>query len=326
MKNLPWRAALYLVVLGYLLLDLKVCQGPLREAMRSRRDAAVVEARERGWLALVNQEPVTREQVDLAVTRYLHQRGRMPTEISGKNLSIIRRAALQSIIDEALVRQHADGEKFNAPPEETAAFTAAWKSGFASPEDLAQRAASQGLDLAGLDAELARIWSRKRWLERRIEPGVTVTEEEAKEWFEANRAEADGTLRPGFFEPAKVRARQVVLDLGDEAGARERHADGGGDRASFADLGWSARGEVPEDFAEAVFAATEPGLLPPFRSDRGWHLVEVLEIEEERPLAYGEIREEIVAHLEAFRAEETVKILLEKLRKAANLHVFPENL
>lgn len=325
MKKLPWRAALYLFVAGYLVLDLKVCHGPLREAMRSRRDAAVTEARERGWVALVNQEPVTREQVDLAVARYLHQRGRTLDGIPAKNLEVIRRAVLQSIIDETLVRQHADGEKFEAPPEETAAFVAAWKSGFASPEALAGRAAAQGLDLAALDAELARIWSRKRWLERRIEPGVSVTEEEAREWFETNRAEADGTLRPGFFEPAKVQVRQILFG-DDEAGARARHAAGGEDRGSFDDLGWIDREGVPEAFAASVFAAAEPGLLPPFRTALGWHLVEILGIEEERPLGYEEIREEIIAHLEAHWTGETVKVQLEKLRKVANLHVFPENL
>lgn len=324
MKTLPWRAAFYLLVLGYLFLDLRVCHGPLRDAMRSRRDAAVAEARERGWAALVNQEPVTREQVDLAVARHLHQRGRTPAEVSAKNLAILRRAALQSIIDETLVRQHADGEGFEAPAEETAAFVAAWRAGFGSPEELAEGAASLGLAAASLDAELSRIWSRKRWLERRIEPGVTVSEEEATAWFEANRSEDGGALRPGFFKPAGRLVRQALF--AEEEEARSAHESGGGDRSAFADPEWFARGEGPEAFSETVFAATEPALLPPFRSELGWHLAEVLEIEEERPLAYEELREEIVAHLEALYTEETVGVQLEKLRKVANLHVFPENL
>lgn len=326
MKKLPWRAAIYLAVLGWFVLDLKVCHGPLREAMRSQRDAAVVEARARGWVALVNQEPLTREQVDLAVERHLFQRGKTVEEIPEKNLAMIRRAVLQTLIDDTLVRQYADGEKFAAPPEETAAFVAAWKSGFASSGDLAERAATQGLDPAALDVELARIWSRKRWLERRVAPGVAVTEEEAKGWFEANRAEEDGTLRPGFFEPAKVRARQIVFASGDEAAARERHAGGAEPADDFTDLGWIASEGLPEEFAGPVFAASGPGLLEPFRTRLGWHLVEVLEMEAERPLAYEEIRGEIVAHLEAVRTEETVKLLMGKLRKVANLHLFPENL
>ena len=202
-----------------------------------------------------------------------------------------------------------------------------WKSGFASSGDLAERAAAQGLDPAVLDAELARIWSRKRWLERRVAPGVVVTEEEAKGWFEANRAGEDGALRPGFFEPTKVHVRQIVFASGDEAAARERHAGGVGPADDFTDLGWIASEGLPEEFAGPLSDVDVlPGLLEPFRTHLGWHLVEVLEMEAERPLAYEEIRGEIVAHLETVRTEETVKLLMGKLRKVANLHLFPENL
>jgi len=253
MKKLPWRGALYLVVIGYLFFDLQVCHGPLRDAMRSRRDAAVTTAREEGWVALVNQEPITPGQLDLAVRRHLHQRGKSTAEIPDKNLVMIRRAVLQSLIDDTLVRQHADGENFEAPAAEVAAFITSWKSGFSSPEELAKRAEAQGLDPAALDAELARIWKRKCWIEHRIERGVTVTDEEAREWFEANRVDEAGKLRPGFFEPEK------------------------------------------------------PGLP-------------------QRSLAYEELSAEIIAHLEAQRTEETVKELTGKLRKVANLQIFPENL
>lgn len=341
MKGLPWRGLLYLVVLGYLYLDLKVFHGPLREAMRSRHDAALEAARENRWVALVNLEPLTQDQLDLAVVRHLHQRGRQAEEIPAKNLEMIRRAVLQSLIDDTLVRQYADGEKFEAPREETGAFVAAWRSRFGDPETLATKAAEEGLSPELLDAELARIWSRKRWLEKRILPAVEVTEEEARDWFEANRGEAK--LREGFFEPEKVRLRHLLFASADEALAREwlvrlrtrevefaavatsssldvaTKADGG-------ELGWCVREDLPETLAEAVFSLAAGELSEPLQSERGWHLVLVEERAAERPLTYEELRPEIVAHLEAERTAETVKVLMEKLRTVANLQLFPENL
>lgn len=324
MRRLPWRAALYLAVLGYLFFDFKVCHGPLRDAMRSRRDAGVVEARARGWVALVNQEPITKEQVDLATARHLFQRGKQPGDLPERNLAMIRRAVLQSLIDETLVRQHADGQGFEAPAGERAAFASAWKSGFASEGDLAAGMSAEGFSAEGLDAELGRIWSRKRWLEQHIEPGVAVTEEESLAWFEANRSGEEGKLRPGFFEPAKRRLREIRFASEAEAQARSRV--GLGDGAGFVDLGWVARGDLPESLDAAVFAAAEPGLLPPTGSPLGWHLIEVVEMAAERPLTYDEIRGEIRSLLEANRAEATVKLLMGKLRKVANLQIFPENL
>lgn len=344
MSRLPWRAALYLAVIGYLVLDLKVFQGPLHDAMRTRRDAAVAEARARGYVALVNLVPVTRDQVDLAVARHLRQRGKTVAEIPDKNLVMIRRAVLQSLIDEILVSQHADGEKFTASAAETEGFIAAWKSAFASPEEIARRAVAAGLDPATLDEELARLWSRKRWLEKRIEPGVTVSEEEARTWFEENRGDAekpDG-LRPGFHEPEKARIRFAMLGAGDEALARDLHAKLKSGERAFGDVarehsldaatkesggepGWIAREILPDSLAAAVFSA-ENGLLEPVRGESAWYLVEVLERRARRPFSYEELRGEIVAHLEAQRTAQVVRIQMGKLRKVANLQVFPENL
>ena len=343
MKRLPWRGALYLLVLGYLVLDLKVCHGPVRDALRSRRDGAVEAARARGWVALVNQEPITREQVDLAVTRHLHLRGMVASETPAKNLEMIRRAVLQSLIEDTLIRQYADGERYQAPAEETAAFVSAWKSGFDSEKDLADRAAAQDLAIAELDRELARTLSRMRWIESRIEPAVKVGEEEAKAWFEANRMDGEGNPRAGFFEPGKALIRHLRLGPSQESLARELHGkwksgegnlgeylrsrEVGGSSGKTAPEGfWLARGETPDAFSDVIFSGPSSGLLDPFATESGWHLVEVVEREERRVFAYEEIRGEIIAHLEARRTEATVKVLLEKLRKVANLQVFQENL
>lgn len=333
MKKIPWRGLLYLLITGYLFLDLKVCQGPIREAMRSRRDAAVEEARVRGWVALVNREPLTREQLDLAVARHLYQRGRKAEDISEKNLAMIRRAVLQGLIDDTLVRQYADGdsEKPSVSAEETAAFVEAWRSG--SGARVGQSA----------EEELSRIWLRKRWLENRIRPGVEVTEEEARAWFEANHLETGGRPRPGFFEPGRVHLRHLLLAATDEAAAGKLGRDllGGGKtlaelaaahsrdeatRAKGGDLGWMALDELPSGIRDAVRELAPGETGGPFRSERGWHLVQVVAREPERLLTFDEVRPEIVAHLEAQRSEETFRVLMEKLRKVANLQVFPGNL
>lgn len=254
MKRLPWRFGLYVVVIGYMFFDLKVCHGPLHSAMRSRRDDAVTEARSRGWVALVNLEPITREQVDMAVARHLYQRGIDATSLSEKNRAMIRRAVLQLLIDETLVRQHAAGDRFIAPAAETEAFVRAWKAGFSSQDELKKRAEAQGWTLTTLDEELKQIWTRKRWLEKRIEPGVTVTEEEARQWFNENRLDENGKVRYGFY-----------AEEAENLGKR-------------------------------------------------------------RPLEFEELRDEIISHIEAERTAETIPILMQKLRKVANLSLFPENL
>lgn len=325
MKRIPWRGALYVVVLGYLLLDFKVFHGPVREAMRSRRDAAYVEAAKQGWAALVNLEPVTRSQLDLAVERHLYQRGRTAADIPEKNLAMIRRAVLQGLIDEMIVRQYAEGEKFETPAAERAAFVEGWRSAFPEAAELEARLAAQGLDEAAATLELGRIWNRTRWLEARISRAVVVTEEEAREWFAAN---GGGSLEsseeaPGFIEPAKVKLRYRIF--ADEAEARGLFETlSTGNPRSPGEGTWIARDRL--DPALRDLAGSGPGWKAPVRTERGWVLMEVLDSQPARPLEFGEIRAEIIAHLEAERRAETVRELLVKYRTVANLQVFAENL
>ena len=95
MKKFPWRSLLYAAVLGYLLLDLKVFDGPLKKSFTKRQDEAAQAAKEHRWVAIVNREPITSDQLDLAMYRHLYQRGKEADDIPDKNLNMIRRAVLQ---------------------------------------------------------------------------------------------------------------------------------------------------------------------------------------------------------------------------------------
>jgi parvulin-like peptidyl-prolyl isomerase len=343
MKKFPWRLLVYLAFLLYLFLDLRACNGPLRQAFSKRHNYSTDAAKKNRWVALVNQEPISRTQLDIAVFRHLYQRGKEDEVIPEKNLRMIRRAVLQQLIEDTLIRQYADGEGFTVPQEEIDAFIAQWESQFESEEEIKLRSEDQFLSQEERNAELARIWTRKRWLETRIEPGIDVTEEEMEAWYEANRD--TGT---GFIEPEKVRARHLfvsTVEVDDEAHEqqiREMHRRLTDGEATFeelaklsedprtknrgGDLNWFTRDRMPEEFAEVAFALNKGDISEPFRTSIGWHIVEVTDRQEERPLSYEEIREDIRAHLENQRAEDTVKQLLEKRSEVANIRLFPENL
>jgi parvulin-like peptidyl-prolyl isomerase len=71
----------------------------------------------------------------------------------------------------------------------------------------------------------------------------------------------------------------------------------------------------------------KPGdLSDPFRTGIGWHIVEVLDRQEERPVTFEEVEFEIRHHLENQRTAEVVEILMKKLRTVANIRLFPEHI
>ncbi|MDA7922431.1 peptidylprolyl isomerase [Verrucomicrobiales bacterium] len=344
MKNFPWRIVLYLVFILYLLIDLKWCGGPLRQAYQSRRDVTIKAAIENRWVAIVNLEPITGGQLDLATFRHLYQRGKHGDEIPEKNLQMIRRAVLQQLINETLVRHYADGENFTAPTEEIERYITSWKSQFATEDEMAGRLEAQGLTEAELDEELTRVWSRKRWLEKRILPAVKVTDEEVRAWFDANH-EGD----EDFIEPVKVHARQIFLstveveDDSKETLIRDLHARLTVEDADFSelakqysederskkrggDINWLAADRLPDEFTKPVFQLKKGELSPPFQTKIGWYIVEILDRQEERPQTFDEVAEEIQDHLESERTIETIKVLMKKYRTIANIQLFPEHI
>lgn len=347
MKRLPWRSLLYAGILLYLLVDLRWCGGPLYKKIQSRRAATTAEsAAKKGWVAVVNQEPITRRHLDVALYRHLYQRGKTPEEIPDATLKMMKHAVVQRLINDTLVRQYADGEKFNAPQKEIDAFIASWESQFASPENLAERSELQNLTEQERNAELARIWSRKRWLEERIEPGVDVTSEEVRQFFDASHEKGIG-----FTEPEKIHARHIFIstvEADDEAREKiirnayaklkdtenpvdfsdlaKQFSDDARSKLRGGDLNWFSRKRMPKDFCNHVFRLEKGAISEPFRTKTGWHIVEVLDRQEERPVTFEEVADEIRAHLESTRREETIKVLIRKRRKAANIEFFPENI
>lgn len=344
MKNFPWRIVLYLVFILYLLIDLKWCGGPLKRAYQNRHDTTVQSAVENRWVAVVNLEPITGDQLDLATFRHLYQRGKHYDEIPEKNLQMIRRAVLQRLIDDTLVRHYADGEHFKAPPEEIERYISSWKTQFATEDEMLSRLEAQGLTEAELDEELARVWSRKRWLEGRILPAVEVTDDEAHAWFEANHENSDR-----FTEPAKVHVRQIFLSTIDveddskETLIREIYTQLTEEEADFSelakqysedersnnrggDINWLAADRLPEDFTGPVFKLRKGELSEPFQTAIGWYIVEMLDREEERAQTFDEVAEEIRDHLESERTVETIKLFMKKLRTVANIQLFPEHI
>ena len=345
MRKLPWRSAFYLVVLLYLLLDLRVCQGPLHRKIETTRPFSEItreKALKLGWVAIINQEPVTSQQLDLAVASYLYKRGRSEVFLDEQEAVLIRRAVLSNLIDDILIRQYADGDSFQAPQKEIDAFIQAWESQFHSVGEMRDRAKLQDLSEKERHLLLGRIWSRKRWLEKRISPAVGVSDEDLQHWYKS--AVEVGELR----EPEKVKARHIFISTVEEDSesqerdiklARQRILEGEdfGEVAKDVsqdartkkfggELNWFSKTRLPEDFAAAAFELPVGQLSEPIKTRIGWHIVEITERQPERIATFDETKSEIRAYLENQQRKETVTELLGKLRKVANIVLFTENI
>lgn len=125
-----------------------------------------------------------------------------------------------------------------------------------------------------------------------------------------------------YSEPERRRVEQILLEEESEAeAARERLVSG----ASFAavaedmtgtapvDLGLVAREDMPEALAGSVFSAEEGNVTEPVESAFGWHLIRIVEVEEERVRPFEEVRDELAIELSDREAVESAIALANRL-------------
>lgn len=80
-------------------------------------------------------------------------------------------------------------------------------------------------------------------------------------------------------------------------------------------LGWFSRDRVPADFAEKAFAQKVGELGAPFRTELGWHIVQVQARRPARAATYEEVQAEVTAHLNSSRrSTESAKLMAEILK------------
>lgn len=132
---------------------------------------------------------------------------------------------------------------------------------------------------------------------------VTVTDEEAKEYFDANQQQ--------FVKGGTVSAKHILVETEEkcneilekitsgeiefEAAAKEYSSCPSG--AKGGDLGEFGRGQMVKEFEEAAFAAEIGHVAGPVKTAFGCHLIKVEKKTEESPSTFEEVKDTIARTL-----------------------------
>jgi foldase protein PrsA len=237
-------------------------------------------------------------------------------------LKTAREAALQELIDYELMRLQIEDasprvsasdaeinerqQRLVGRYETKAAFETAMKSqGIATERELRDRLA------AGLCQE--------KFIEQKIAPVIKVTDEEARQWFDANQV--------AIAQPERVEVRHIFIPTLDEALvlltekkkdfatlAKEISEDPASKDSGGA-LGWMSRDRLPADFSAPLFSLdiNKPTLI---RTRLGWHLVEVTGRKPAEACTYEQAKSEILSALDAVKRRQAIADYRKELRKS----------
>ena len=327
------KLAIYGAVLAYLVADLFIFTGPLRQSI------AAIRQPKPDIVARVAGHPITRSQLDRAVSEKLWLQGNPAADPA-----TIRGAALEELIDHELLRLQV---KELDPPltvsdEEINERLRRLVGRFESKGALETAMKSQGIpnerDLC--DRLAARI-RREKLVALRVGESIKVTDEDARKWFEANqqsialpeRVEARHIFIPTLDHPpeeAKQKLDATLVELTEKKNdfhtlAKEISKDPA-TKDSGGALAWMTRERLPADFAAPVFSlkTNRPALV---RTKLGWHLVEVTARKPAEPRGFAQAKPEIIAALEAIKRRQATEDFRKSLRQthAAEILISPGN-
>lgn len=150
-----------------------------------------------------------------------------------------------------------------------------------------------------------------------------VTEGEARKLYEAQmalRERGDEVNATHILVATKAEAEAVVkrLDKGESIAklAYELSIDRG-TRLEGGDLGYFQAGVMSPDFSDVVFALDVGETSPPFETEYGWHIVNVIDRRPAPQLSFDDMRDEIINYM----TYDAIKGLLDKLRGSADVQI-----
>lgn len=124
----------------------------------------------------------------------------------------------------------------------------------------------------------------------------------------------------------EVRARHILVATKEEADAIVKELADGADFATLArehsldrataplggEMGYFTKDMMAPPIAEAAFAAKPGDIVPPFKSENGWHVLEVLDRKPTRPASFSKVRSDIKRFLTLRTIDSTLAALAEK--------------
>lgn len=317
----------------YLAGDFFIFHGPFHRCLNH-----ALTPRNENLAARVSGHPITRSQLDRAVSEQLWLQGKSTASATPAELETARHSALEELIDHELLRLQvkASPTPIDVADEEINERLHRLVGRFESKGELESAMKGQGIaSEQELRDRLAAGIRQEKFIALRIGPSIQVTDDEAREWFEKNQAsvslperiQARQIFLPTLDHPpeeAKQRLETALNELNEKKKdfptlAREISEDPA-TKDNGGDLGWMTRARLPADFAAPVFdlAINKPTLV---RTKLGWHLVEVTARKPAEPITFEQAKPEILAALEAIKRKQAVTDFRKSLRQEQSKNI-----
>ncbi|QHW31498.1 peptidylprolyl isomerase [Paenibacillus rhizovicinus] len=206
---------------------------------------------------------------------------------------------MDNLIQAELINQEAKKQGIVISEQDVDAEIALIIKQFPSEADFQAALVQNGMTLE----DLRRQTPMQLQIRRILEPRAKVTDEQVKQYFDANRAEYD--------QPEQVRASHILVATQAEADAIMKQLKAGADFAKLAkeksidagskdaggDLGYFGKGVMIPEFEKAAFSLKVGVLGGPVKTEFGYHIIKVTDHKAAKAAKFEDKEAEIRAKL-----------------------------
>jgi parvulin-like peptidyl-prolyl isomerase len=286
-------------------------------------------------IARVNGVVITRREFQVAYRQAVDQHARDGHPVDEAHIAPVRRAVVERLVEEELLVQESRRRGIEVSQEEIAREVTAARGRFASAAAFEQELARKYMDETQYRRQLGRQLAIERLLARQVDPAITVTEEDIRQFYEANPQR--------YASPPKIRLRHILISKSssgrapnDDARRRiemiKRKLDQGEDFAALAsryseeptreqggDLGYVQRGQMLPMIEKTAFDLAVGEVSPILVTENGFHLIQVTDRRAAEVTSLDDARPDIRTTLHQIKRDRAVHDYIASLRRNADI-------
>ncbi len=269
-------------------------------------------------VAKIGDRVITEKEFEAMLARIVPERER----ITPPELKELKRNLLNQLIEEELILIEAQRRGITVTDEEVEKEV----ENFLAEGDESVKAVI-GKRYGSLDEwkkEIRRRLLIKKTIHEVIDKSITVTDREAKEYYNKNRK--------SYEIPQQVRARMIVVATEEEAKKIKRllkkkpfeelarQYSIGPEAEKGGDLGFFGKGDMPPEF-EIVFNLPKGAVSKIVKTPYGYHIFKVVDKKKGRKLRFKDVKDIIIEKIRRERAEKKYREWILTLKKNIEIDV-----
>lgn len=168
-------------------------------------------------------------------------------------------------------------------------------------------------------------------LSREIEHNISVTEKDAKQYYDAHSDE---------FSQDRARASHILVKTEKEAEdvyqkiqlgedfiqiAKKRSLDAAS-AVNGGDLGYFSKGQMVPEFEFAVFSMKKGEISKPVKTQFGFHIIKLTDLQKGKKVEFEKMKDSIMKQLKAEKQREVFEQYISNLRKSYTIEIREEKL